>query len=177
MKFLPTILSLSRIAAAPFVWRSITSRDWDTAVPLCILFGLTDLLDGQLARRFGWTSRFGAWSDAIGDKVLLGTVYIALAVAGRAPAWLVGLVFGRDVFILLMAAIGLLFTRIRDFPPSLWGKLSTNVQIATALVLLLDAALARPWFIGLCTVTTVLSGLHYFYSGILRLRAIASKAD
>jgi len=74
------------------------------------------------------------------DKLLLSACYLALGVAHALPWWMVALVFGRDIFILAMAAYGYLFTTLREFPPSVWGKLSTFVQIFAAMVLVAERA-------------------------------------
>ena len=176
-RFIPTLLSASRIAFAPFVVAAILDRDHSRALALLMVAGSTDFFDGYLARRYDWKTRAGAWTDAVADKGLLSAVFISLAISGAAPAWLVYLIFGRDLLILLMAVIGLLFTPIRDFPPSLWGKLSTNVQIMTALACLLPFEAARTVLIYVCTATTPFSGGHYFYSALKRLRGLRRAAN
>lgn len=156
---------------------AILRRDHVTALALLMVAGSTDFFDGYLARRYDWKTRAGAWTDAVADKGLLSAVFIALAISGAAPAWLVYLIFGRDLLILLMAMIGLLFTPIRDFPPSVWGKLSTNVQIVTALACLLPFEGVRTALIYVCTATTAFSGIHYFYSALKRLRGLRAAAN
>ena len=93
--------------------------------------------------------------------------------------WLVRIVVGRDILILAMAAFALVFTRLRDFPPSIWGKISTTVQIATALALM--AACAFPskfadqfgqFGVVLTAILTSWSGIHYVLLGIRALREI-----
>ncbi|MEZ5399122.1 MAG: CDP-alcohol phosphatidyltransferase family protein [Bryobacteraceae bacterium] len=181
MRSLPTILSLARAFVTPWVVLAVMRGDRAQALALCCAAGFTDFLDGFLARRFGWTSRVGAWTDAVADKVLLSTLYVAFGIAAWAPWWLVALVLGRDLLILAMAAIGLLFTPIRDFPPSIWGKVSTNVQIATALVVLLgpgtagEAAIST--FFGLCATMTAVSGFHYVVAAVQRFRRLPPSAD
>src|SRR5712691_3975616 len=93
------------------------------------LVAITDVLDGFLARRFQASSRWGAYLDPIADKFLLSGTFLVLALTGAIPAWLAVVVLGRDVVIL--AAAGILYLRKsrRTFPPSLWGKLSTFVQV------------------------------------------------
>src|SRR5579883_2909018 len=103
------------------------------ALALFAAAAVTDALDGALARRFGWTSTAGAYLDPIADKALLSGLYLTLAVTGDIPWWLVGLIFGRDLLILAAAGLALLFTRLRAFPPSLWGKVSTIFQVLTAV--------------------------------------------
>lgn len=171
-RILPTVLSASRIVFAPFVVLAIMQGARTEALVLMAIAGSTDFFDGFLARRYRWQTRTGAWMDAVADKTLLSAIYIALALSGAAPAWLVGLIFGRDLLILVLAAVGLAFTPIRDFPPSVWGKLSTNVQILTALGLVAGLTTGREVLIGACAAATLGSGIHYFYSALKRLAAL-----
>ena len=143
---------------------------------LCAAAGATDVIDGYLARRFDSRSRAGAYLDPLADKFLLVAVYVALFETGAAPRWMALLVLGRDALILLMAAFALAFTSIRDFPPSRWGKISTTVQVCSALVFM--AARAWPgssleWLlppaIWLTAATTAWSGVDYAVSGRRRL--------
>lgn len=170
LRWLPSLLSVSRIFFTPPIASLILARNYWDAYLLCWVAGSTDFLDGMLARRYGWESRTGAWLDAISDKVLLSTIYVCFAVNGDAPTWLVVLVFGRDLMILSLATVGLIFTPIRDFPPSIWGKLSTNVQIAAAAAILAGPEWLKPWSIGLCALATGWSGAHYFYAAVQRWR-------
>ena len=176
-KALPSALSAVRVVAMPFVVSAILEGDREAALVICLVAGPTDFFDGYLARRFGWTSRAGAWLDAVADKVLLSGIFLAFWKAAMTPGWLVAMIFGRDLLILSMAGIGLAFTPIRDFPPSVWGKLSTNVQIVTVLVVLVGSAAAVTASIWTCAAATGFSGFHYFYSGIRRLEQLRRKAD
>lgn len=171
-KLLPSALSASRIVFAPFVVMAIMRGDRKEALLLMVIAGSTDFFDGFLARRYHWQTRTGAWMDAVADKALLSAIYIALALAGAAPVWLVYLIFGRDLMILALAAIGLAFTPIRDFPPSVWGKLSTNVQILASLGLAAGLTTGREALIAACAAATLWSGIHYFYSALKRLAAL-----
>jgi cardiolipin synthase len=147
------------------------------ALVLCAVAGVTDGLDGYLARRFDLDTRLGAFLDPLADKGLLVVVYLALGIADAVPRWLVVLVLGRDVMILLMAGLALLFTRIRDFPPSWWGKVSTTVQICSAVNFMAAKAWPGAMFdtliplgIGLTAAATAWSGVHYLWLGVQRLR-------
>ncbi len=177
MRFIPTLLSLARALVTPWIVIAVMHNRRSEALALCFAAGFSDFLDGFLARRFEWTSRTGAWLDGISDKILLSSLYIAFGVAGWVPAWLVKLVLGRDILILLMAALGLLLTPIKDFPPSIWGKLSTNIQILTAfLILASPESTLSAWMqpmIAICATVTAGSGFHYFVSGIARFSAFS----
>lgn len=176
MRWVPNLLTCVRIALTPFIVYLVLARDCGTALPVTLVAGLTDAADGYLARRFQAEGRLGAWLDPIADKLLLTSLYISFALAGLAPAWLVWLVVGRDVLILLMAALGLIVAAIRDFPPTIWGKVSTIIQIGATPVFLLactgcgiSTALA-PAAVGLVAVATAWSGLHYMYRASVMFR-------
>jgi cardiolipin synthase (CMP-forming) len=155
------------------VVRQILAGNHFFALELFAIAAITDILDGAAARRFGGESRAGAYLDPIADKVLMSGVFLALAIDRIVPRWLVALIFGRDFFILAGACIFLLFTRIRSLPPSVWGKLSTLVQIITAVAWMAHNALdipfidaAAPWTIWPCAAATAWSGFDYSRRGI-----------
>jgi cardiolipin synthase len=168
---LPNLFSGLRLLIAPAVSYAILQGRFRLSLLLLACAGVSDALDGYLARRLGANSRIGAYLDPLSDKVLLATVYLSEGFVRIMPSWLVALVFGRDLLILGMVAWGLLFTKIRQFPPSLWGKLSTAVQIAAALLVLADpgGAVRRNWVFAAVAVTTAWSGIHYSWSGIRQL--------
>ena len=170
---LPNCLTLVRLVLAPFVVEAILSG---RALPAFVLFAVaswTDVLDGAAARRFQAGTQVGAYLDPIADKCLLSGVFVALAVAHRVPWWVVGIVFGRDLYILLAALVMMQLTPIRKFPPTVWGKLSTFAQIVTVAVWMgrdlfqlrvLDAF--SPAMLLLCAALAVWSGLDYTWRGV-----------
>ncbi len=176
LRWLPSALSVARIFFTPPIASAILNDRFPHAFLLCWIAGGTDFLDGWLARRYGWESRMGAWLDAISDKILLSTIYVCFALTGDVWGWLVGLVLGRDVMILMLAAAGILFTPIRDFPPSIWGKISTNIQIAAAAAVLAGPAWLKPWALALCAAGTAWSGVHYFLSAVQKWRMLPPAA-
>lgn len=171
MKFIPNLLSAARLALAPYIFVLLWQRRYGLALALCFVAGLTDTLDGFIARRFNSTSRLGAYLDPIGDKVLLSGAFVTLALGGAIEKWLAILVLGRDAVILLMVAAAFLFTSVRSFPPSIWGKASTAAQIAFILVVL--GHLAGLWTTSLIpvvkwlvTILTAWSGIEYMWRGL-----------
>ncbi|MEO7142661.1 MAG: CDP-alcohol phosphatidyltransferase family protein [Bryobacteraceae bacterium] len=168
IRYLPNLLSLARLAAAPFVIRLLMADDRQAALWLFVAAGLTDGLDGFLARRLGAASRAGSYLDPIADKILLSAIFLAFGIGGRAPVWLVAIVFGRDL--LMLSAIGaiLLCTNLRAFPPTLWGKLSTLVQIVFVLAVLAGHSSAA--LVWITAIATAWSGAHYFWTGIRMIR-------
>lgn len=137
MKHLPNFISAARLALAPYLFWLLWRRQYGTALVLFLIAGLTDGIDGLIARHFGASSRLGAYLDPVADKLLLSGAFLTLALDGAIEMWVAILVLGRDVLILLFAAGAFLFTsRLRSFPPSIWGKASTAAQILFLLTLL-----------------------------------------
>jgi cardiolipin synthase len=175
---LANFLTLLRLFLVPFVIQAILSGHPMLALALFGAAAVTDILDGAAARRLHLATSTGAYLDPIADKLLLSSVFVALAAARTVPWWLVVLVLGRDLYILAAVGIFLLFTSIRKFPPSVWGKLSTFVQILTVVVWM-----TRNWLeisflnvlgtamIWICAACTLWSGLHYTWRGIQVARA------
>lgn len=159
MRHIPNILTFLRLALLPFILIELAAGRRATGLPLLIFSGTTDMIDGYLARRFHWESKLGAMLDPIADKLLLVSLFLALGIDGSIPWWLVSIVLGRDALLLLGAAF--LFRRLKSFPPSKAGKLSTIVQGITILVVLFHV---WPWPFFIATaVVTIVSGVHYCY--------------
>lgn len=175
---LANLFTLLRLALVPFVIEAIVDGRHGAALVLFIVAGLTDVADGAAARRLGLVTRSGAYLDPIADKCLLSGVFLALAAARLVPWWFVAVVLGRDLYILVGVAIFLLASPVRKFPPSVWGKLSTFIQIGTAVVYMtrnlhvipgLDVlASATLW---LCAGSTLWSGIHYTWRALKTARA------
>jgi len=164
----PNLLTIARLLLAPFVFRAITHGRHNAALVLFACAAVTDGLDGMLARRFGQTTSVGQVLDPIADKLLLSGVYLALAIAGSVPWWLVIVVLGRDTFLLASSGIVMLFTDIRQFQPSVWGKICTLVQIVCAIAWMLQNAGISPQLYGVAqalvwptAAVTLWSGFHY----------------
>jgi len=135
LKHLPNLLSLARLALAPYVCVLLVRREYRTVLAVFAIAGLTDFLDGFAARKFGSISPLGAALDPVADKVLLSGAFLTLALTGAIEAWVAAVVLGRDVLILATAGVLYMTKSRRSFPPSLWGKISTAVQIAFVLVI------------------------------------------
>jgi cardiolipin synthase len=163
-------LTILRMGLAPFLAVLVVWRDFAWALVVFVVAGVTDLLDGWIARRGGQRTSLGAVLDPIADKVLLTTTYIVLTwspgLLVPVPVWVTVLVLSRDAIILISAAAITLTSGFRVFPPSLLGKLSTAFQIiAAGLVLALNAAGdPEPWtplVFWTVAVFTVASAAHY----------------
>jgi len=170
---LPNLLTLLRLLMAPLVIEAILQGRHLLALALFAGAAFTDYLDGAAARHFKTSTQAGAYLDPIADKCLLSGAFLALAAAHIVPWWLVAIIFGRDLYILLGAVIVMFLTPVRRLPPSVWGKLSTFVQIVTATAWMArDAFPSQPLdsfallTIWPCAVCTVWSGLHYTWRGL-----------
>jgi cardiolipin synthase len=166
------LITLARLAAVPFAVRAILLEEHSRALAIVLVAGLTDAVDGAVARRFGVASSVGAYLDPIVDKLFLSAVYISLAMISSVPWWLVVEIFARDFLILATSGAAMLFLHIRRFPPSIWGKASTFLQILCALVIMIGNALpdstAARWsgaLIWPVAILTGFSGLHYLWRG------------
>ncbi|MEP7365979.1 MAG: CDP-alcohol phosphatidyltransferase family protein [Acidobacteriota bacterium] len=179
---LPSAITFSRIALFPWISHAILNGRFGTAVWVFFFVAVTDSIDGWVARRWQLTTRFGAILDPIADKLLLVTIYASLGWVDAVPRWLVAIVFGRDVLILLLAGITMAAGRVRTFEPSRWGKLSTFVQICTAITAMVHHAHLLDWLLGdvgwiaevmfaVCAAWTTGSGLHYLFLWWRRLSA------
>ena len=171
------LVTLLRLALAPLIAMCLTHERHLPGLILFYVAGFTDVIDGGLARHYGWATVAGAYLDPIADKVLLTTVYLCLALRDGMPWWFVGLVFARDILILAAAGAALAFTRVRKFPPSRWGKLSTFLQILAAIAWMTRNAFPTFTFDSIAHVliwpaaaATLWSGIHYGWLGIQLLR-------
>jgi cardiolipin synthase (CMP-forming) len=163
IRSLPNLLSLARLAIAPYLFWLLWREHFNLALVAILVAAITDGLDGYLARRLGVSSRTGEMLDPIADKVLLSAAFIALWLDGALEGWLAAVILGRDALILAAAGIALLLSKTpRRFPPSIWGKLSTIVQVS--LVVTLAARFPEP-LLGVVKWTTaaltVVSFVHY----------------
>ncbi len=170
MRNLPNLITAVRIALTPVIVWQLTAGHFLRGLVLFAVAGFTDVLDGWVARWLKCSTRTGAYLDPIADKLLLGSVYIVLGIQLAVPWWLVIIVFTRDLAILVGAMLLLTTTGRRGFRPSVWGKLSTLLQIATAVAAM--AHRIRPHvgmrpaleaLVWLAAVATVWSGLEYLW--------------
>jgi cardiolipin synthase (CMP-forming) len=161
----------------PFVAIAVIERRFDVALSIFIIAGISDGLDGLLARWLKQRTTLGEYLDPIADKLLLSTLFLVLSGTHHLPWWVTVMVFSRDVCILLVSAVLYITTSLRDFRPSILGKGNTLAQIVTVLLVLMKGVWDEPWIsagkqIGIWAVggLTVLSALHYIVLVAKRLR-------
>lgn len=164
-RHLPNAISMLRVVlVAPICWL-LLERNWSSALVLVAIAGVSDGVDGFLARHYGWQSRLGGILDAVADKLLLISCFVILAWLGEIPVWLALIVCGRD----LVIASGALLWRVligRIYPqPTLLSKACTLMQIVYLLAVLLALihwpVPASAVFAWLVAVLCVVSGLDY----------------
>ncbi len=178
----PNLITLARMGLIPFfIIAVLGGQAWRALVIFCVA-GVTDALDGFIARFFGQRSALGAYLDPIADKLLLTSAYVVLAIPGlhpgvHIPIWVTVLVIARDVLIVVVALILHLAMQISAFPPSPLSKLNTLTQIAAVALVLMSwiwprfevAAILGAQAVGALTIA---SGLDY----ILRTNRLVAKS-
>ena len=164
----PNLLTLLRICLAPFLIAAILENRFKVGFILFVAAGLTDALDGLLARLLKQRTVLGQYLDPVADKLLLSTLFLVLLHEGLIPVRVTVLVFGRDVGILLVSAILYAAAGRREFKPSIFGKANTLAQVLAVAVVLLHQLTQAPWVVALrafalwaTMIFTVVSGLHY----------------
>ena len=170
-------VTLARLLMTPVIaWAIVTDRAL-LAGWLCGAAGITDVLDGYLARTLRATSSTGQYFDPVADKVLLSGVYLALAWHGSVPWALVALILGRDLALVVASAIAMRLTAYDNYRPTIPGKISTFFQIITAVVILASNAFSSAGLLPLSRVliwstalATVGSAVHYAWRGIAFFR-------
>ncbi len=174
----PNQLTLLRLIFVPLIVIAITENHYRVALSLFILAGISDGLDGLLARSLGQRTRLGQYLDPIADKLLLSTLFFVLSIVHKIPWRVTVLVFSRDIGILVVTAVLYATTSLRDFHPSFFGKANTVSQIATVTVVLLAEVHPAHWIFFLRSfglwstfLLTFISWLHYTLTLPKRLRA------
>jgi cardiolipin synthase len=164
----PNLLTLMRICMAPFLVAATLEGHYLLSFVLFVAAGITDALDGTLARVLKQRSVLGHYLDPVADKLLLSTLFLVLFYKGLMPVTVTVLVFLRDVTILLVAAILYAAVGRREFHPSIVGKANTLAQIAAVAAVLLRqctqahwVALTRALALDATIALTLASGLHY----------------
>ena len=179
-RHIPNVLTSVRILLVIPVAYYLFESNYLYSLALFLFAGISDAVDGYLARRFLWTSNFGAWADPLADKLIVGVVFVVLAIQGLVPAWLVFVTIGRDLIILCGAATyRKLFGKI-DIAPTILSKVNTVVQIL-ALLLVMVTLLDIPQLIKtddmldmvfiIVGIFSILSGVDYVISWIRRARS------
>jgi cardiolipin synthase (CMP-forming) len=176
----PNQLTLLRMIILPFIVIYVVKHDFKWALALFILAGLTDGLDGLLARTLHQQTLLGQYLDPIADKLLMSTLFLVLSIERVIPWKFTVVVFSRDISILMISGVLYMIAGLRDFRPSIFGKANTFAQVAAiffVLLLLVEPArwvwIARTTFLRATFIFTIVSAVHYAFLVQHRLRAPA----
>jgi cardiolipin synthase len=164
----PNQLTFLRLGFLPFFIISILYNRYSWALGILFFAALTDSMDGLLARSLNQKSSLGAYLDPIADKLMLSSSFVVLALENQLSWWLTVLVLSRDVLILTTGAVILLAHGYREFPPTIYGKITTAVQILLVFSVLAAAvfqqpslAVVREVLVYVVAGFTIFSGFHY----------------
>jgi cardiolipin synthase len=174
---IPNLITLARILSVPVIIWAITSGEMRIAFILFLAAGLSDLVDGFLAKRFGMATELGAYLDPLADKAMIVSIYVALGIVEAMPRWLVILVVSRDIMIVSAVILSWLVDKPVKPKPLAVSKLNTVAQIVYATVIL--AALAFRWdipwvinaLIALVAALTLLSVAFYVAEWVRHMNA------
>jgi len=174
----PNQLTLLRMLFLPFIVENLVDRNYTTALVLFVLAGLSDGLDGFLARHLHQQTLLGQYLDPIADKLLLSTMFMVLAILHKIAWKYTVLVFSRDISILFASAVLYAIAGLRDFRPSIFGKANTFAQVAAIFFVMLFQIKHDRWvwitqntFLHATVAFTVVSALHYVFLVGQRLHA------
>jgi cardiolipin synthase (CMP-forming) len=164
----PNQITLLRLGFLPFFLILISYEEYKWALLVLVLAGLSDGIDGLLARKLNQRSALGAYLDPIADKLLLSSSFVILAFKKEIAWWLTIIVLSRDVLILIVAVVIILISGYRPFPPSIFGKLTTMTQIILVFTVVLNAAYSNPMLVQLIRALVyivaslaIISAFHY----------------
>lgn len=164
---LPNLITIGRLALVPLVIVMIVIGHWQIAFLIFVVAGVSDAIDGYLARNCGMASELGAYLDPIADKALIVSIYVTLATVGAIPAWLVALVVSRDVMIVAGVLLSWVMAKPVTMSPFGISKLNTAAQIGFAALVLgsrafgVEAGSALPAAETIVAVLTLGSMLAY----------------
>jgi len=176
---LPNLITTARILMVPIVVWAIAQREMQAAFALFVAAGVSDAVDGFLAKRFGMTSELGAHLDPLADKALIVSIYVSLGITGAIPRWLVILVVSRDILIIGGIMLAWFLDRPMTVKPLLVSKLNTAAQIVFACLVLgalafgIDAGVAQVVVMWVVAALTLISIGFYVRDWWRHMNAIA----
>jgi cardiolipin synthase len=178
---IPNGITLLRLALTPFFVLAVISGDHVLALGIFIAAGISDIIDGLVARLLGMRSRLGTYLDPIADKLLLVTAYVVLTLPIHdsviIPLWLTVMALSRDFLIVLVALLLYLGAGVEEFPPTAWGKTTTFMHVVTLTLVLIanvtrvaEHVLLTCFYVALAL--TIISGVDYIRRVAKTLEAI-----
>ncbi|HYL91575.1 MAG TPA: CDP-alcohol phosphatidyltransferase family protein [Alphaproteobacteria bacterium] len=181
----PNLLTLLRLVFIPFAVIAVLGHRYNWALGIFLVAGISDGLDGLLARLLKQKTELGQYLDPIADKLLLSTMFLVLSLQHNIPWSVTVLVFSRDIIILIICSLLYATGTLREFSPSWFGKANTLAQIITVPVVMLheifpgirEIGLLRQFGFNVTIAMTVISGVHYLWKVGLALRATGNKSN
>jgi len=165
-----------RVVLLPAILWSILNDHFDWALWMMVAAGVSDGIDGYLARLWNQRTTFGMYLDPIADKLLLSSSFLALSMVEEVSWWVTGMVLFRDVAITITVVTLVLTTSLRKFPPNMLGKANTVVQLMAVYAVMLDLVYPGRYLhgmrLGLVWLTPALvwaSGLQYTFRMIRKV--------
>jgi cardiolipin synthase len=177
---IPNLITLGRILLVPIVVWAIASGTMWIAFVLFVAAGVSDAVDGYLAKRFNMTTELGAYLDPLADKALIVSIYLSLGINGDIPRWLVILVVSRDIMIVGAFMLSWLVGSPLKVKPLLVSKLNTVAQILFACVVLgslgfdIQADMLKLVLMGLVAALTLLSVAAYVAEWVRHMNSAAA---
>lgn len=176
---IPNFITVARFLAVPAIVFALMNADWRLGFVLFALAGISDGIDGFIARHFNQRSHLGAYLDPIADKLLLVSVFVMLAVTGQLPRWLVLVVVSRDVLIILAVLVSSLMEHPIAMKPIFVSKANTAFQIVLATLVLSELAFGFEFFqarfllILAVAALTILSAAAYLVTWLRHMAGLA----
>lgn len=173
---IPNVVTLGRVILVPVIFWLLVSGNTRWAFFAFVLAGVSDLVDGFLAKRFQLETELGAYLDPLADKLLIVSIYVALGVARELPSWLVIMVVSRDILIVLGVVLAWMVGRLLTIRPLLISKWNTAAQLVLAALVLADTGFTLGldtlrWAMVWITGTTTLLSLAAYVREWLALMA------
>lgn len=179
----PNQLTLLRLCLVPFLLLAVLEGHSEVAFALLVVAGISDALDGLLARLLKQQTRLGQYLDPVADKLLLSSLFLTLHHVGLVSRRVTLLVFARDLGILVVGAILYAAMGLRNFRPSIWGKANTLAQLIAVVTVLLAQFAAwapvewvRHWSLLATEALACISGFDYALKIGKRLSAATPEA-
>jgi len=180
----PNQITFLRLGFLPIFLILISYEQYKWALLVLVFAGLSDGIDGLLARELNQRSALGAYLDPIADKLLLSSSFVILAFEKKVAWWLTIIVLSRDVLILVVAVVIILISGYRPFPPSIFGKAATMFQIILVFTVVLGAAYPHRLIASVAnvlvyvvTALAIFSAFHYSFTTTRRLSSATPSGE
>ncbi len=183
---IPNIITLGRVILVPVVFWLLITNQLKAAFLAFVLAGVSDAVDGFLAKRFNWETELGAYLDPLADKLLIVCIFIALGVTGKLPPWIVIAVVSRDVLIVMAVVLSWLLGHPPQMRPLAISKANTTAQLVLAAAVLADDAFASNqlqgpifvlvWVTGFLTIASLAAYLRIWLRHMSLYESTGSKS-